>query len=181
MSCEASSKPTVQMATVDKRTSLLAYEDSSAARPLILTYGTFDLFHFGHLRLFERLASAGYRLGVGVSTDDFNIIKGKEAVVPFRERLSIVESIRHVDFAFPEETWEQKELDIRRYGAAALAMGSDWVGKFDDLPCEVVYLERTSGISSTALREAITAIVNDSSPAAPAEVERLRRLLGDMI
>ena len=120
----------------------------------VLTYGTFDLFHIGHLRLLQRLKALGTRLGVGVSTDEFNAGKGKRTIIPFESRIEIVRSLRCVDFAFPEHDWEQKAGDIARHGAAVFAMGSDWEGKFDHLRahCEVVYLPRTEGVSSTEVK-----------------------------
>lgn len=121
---------------------------------IILTYGTFDMFHVGHLNLLRSLRSMGSRLVVGVSTDEFNAIKGKETLVPFAERASIVAGIRYVDEVFPENDWEQKESDIARYNADVFAMGNDWTGKFDYLSsvCQVVYLPRTEGISSTEIK-----------------------------
>ena len=90
----------------------------------------------------------------GVSTDEFNASKGKRAVIPYVDRAAIVAAIRGVDLVFAEENWEQKADDVRRYGVTHFAMGDDWRGKFDFLKplCEVIYLERTSGISSTKIR-----------------------------
>lgn len=123
----------------------------------ILTYGTFDLFHIGHLRLLERLRAMGDRLVVGVSTDEFNASKGKKTVVPFADRIDIVRGLRCVDVAFPETCWEQKAKDIAEHQVSILGMGDDWTGKFDDLSsmCEVVYLPRTEGISSTQIRNSL--------------------------
>lgn len=120
----------------------------------MLTYGTFDLFHVGHLRLLERLAQLGDRLVVGVSTDEFNAAKGKKSLIPYADRAAIVGALGIVDEVFPEENWDQKRADIERFGIDIFGMGSDWQGKFDDLRalCEVVYLERTEGLSSTTIR-----------------------------
>lgn len=120
----------------------------------ILTYGTFDLFHIGHLRLLERLRAMGDRLIVGVSTDEFNTSKGKKTVVPFADRIAIVRGLRCVDITIAETCWEQKARDIAEHQVSILGMGNDWTGKFDNLSnlCEVVYLPRTKGISSTAIR-----------------------------
>ena len=120
----------------------------------VLTYGTFDLFHIGHLRLLERLAQLGDRLVVGVSTDEFNALKGKKSLIPYEDRAAIVAALGVVDEVIPEESWDQKEADIERLGVDVLGMGSDWEGKFDELKtiCEVVYLERTEGTSSTSIR-----------------------------
>ena len=120
----------------------------------MLTYGTFDLFHVGHLRLLERLAQLGDRLVVGVSTDEFNAAKGKKSLIPNADRAAIVGALGIVDEVFPEESWDQKKSDIERFGIDIFGMGSDWQGKFNDLGalCEVVYLERTEGLSSTTIR-----------------------------
>lgn len=120
----------------------------------VLTYGTFDLFHIGHLRILERLASLGDRLLVGVSTDEFNLGKGKRTIVPFEDRIEIVRNIRCVDGAIPEESWDQKIHDIREHDVALFGMGDDWKGKFDFLKehCEVVYLPRTAAVSSTEFK-----------------------------
>jgi glycerol-3-phosphate cytidylyltransferase len=121
----------------------------------VLTYGTFDLFHIGHLNLLRRLRALGGRLVVGVSTDEFNAAKGKRTVVPFRDRLAIVESLKFVDVAFAEHSWEQKVADIDKYEVDIFGMGDDWAGRFDALTshCEVVYLPRTSEVSSTEFKQ----------------------------
>ncbi len=124
----------------------------------IITYGTFDMFHIGHLNLLTRIKSMGGRLIVGVSTDEFNILKGKKTLIPFDQRRQIVEAISSVDLVIPEENWEQKISDIKKYGIDTFVMGNDWEGKFDHLRqyCEVVYLERTVGISTTELKQSLT-------------------------
>jgi len=124
----------------------------------VITYGTFDLFHVGHLNLLKRMRALGDRLIVGVSTDQFNEGKGKKTVVPFRDRISIVESIKYVDLAIPEESWHQKKDDIRAHCVDVFGMGDDWLGKFDDLKdeCEVVYLPRTADISSTEFKKLLS-------------------------
>ncbi len=120
----------------------------------VITYGTFDMFHVGHLRLLKRMRELGERIIVAVSTDEFNALKGKKALVPYAERREIIEAIQYVDLVIPEKSWEQKTDDIRQYSVDCFAMGSDWQGHFDHLAklCEVVYLERTQNISSTELR-----------------------------
>jgi glycerol-3-phosphate cytidylyltransferase len=125
----------------------------------VLTYGTFDLFHIGHLNILKRLSALGDRLIVGVSTDEFNAIKGKKPVVPFEQRIEIVRSIRYVSEAIPEENWEQKRADIEKFRADVFGIGEDWRGKFDDLEdkVEVVYLPRTSGISTTEMKRVLSA------------------------
>lgn len=123
----------------------------------VITYGTFDMFHIGHLNLLTRVKGLGDRLIVGVSTDEFNVLKGKKTLIPFEQRRQIVEAIRGVDLVIPESKWEQKVSDIKEYGADIFAMGNDWEGKFDHLKehCQVVYLERTDGISTTELKQSL--------------------------
>jgi glycerol-3-phosphate cytidylyltransferase len=120
----------------------------------VITYGTFDLFHYGHIRLLKRARLLGARLVVGLSTDEFNNIKGKMAYMPYRERHELLSSCRYVDEIFEEKCWEQKESDIVAFRAKVFVMGDDWKGKFDFLSslCNVVYLPRTPDISSTELR-----------------------------
>jgi glycerol-3-phosphate cytidylyltransferase len=123
----------------------------------VITYGTFDLFHYGHLRLLERAKSLGDYLIVAVSTDEFNDIKNKKCTYPYEERAEIVKAIKYVDEVIPEETWEQKATDIKDLKVDIFVMGSDWAGKFDSLKefCEVVYLERTPNISSSEIKTSI--------------------------
>ena len=124
----------------------------------IITYGTFDLFHVGHLNLLERLRALGDHLTVGVSTDGFNDTKGKQCVVSYEDRARIIAALRCVDAIIPEETWEQKPNDIQSLKIDVFGMGHDWAGKFDDLTqyCDVVYLPRTEGVSTTSLRTLIS-------------------------
>lgn len=121
----------------------------------IITYGTFDVMHIGHIRLLERARTMGDYLIVGLSTDAFNALKHKEALLPYAERKIILESLRYVDRVIPERSWEQKKIDIKKHNVTTFVMGSDWKGKFDELKdyCEVVYLPRTKGISSTLLKK----------------------------
>jgi glycerol-3-phosphate cytidylyltransferase len=121
----------------------------------VLTYGTFDLFHIGHLNLINRLAAMGDRLIIAVSTDEFNAGKGKTSVVSYEDRARIISSIKGVDLVIPETSWEQKAQDIQEHGVDIFAIGEDWAGKFDHLEdlCEVVYLPRTEGISSTEIKQ----------------------------
>ena len=127
---------------------------------VVLTYGTFDMFHIGHLKLLERLASLGDKLVVAVSSDEFNLLKGKKTIIPYEQRASIVESIKYVDLVIPEYNWNQKEEDIKKYDVDIFSMGNDWEGKFDELKeyCEVVYLPRTEGISTTDLKQQLNKI-----------------------
>lgn len=124
----------------------------------VLTYGTFDLFHVGHLNILKRLSEKGDRLIVGVSTDEFNILKGKKPIVPYEQRREIVESIKYVDLTIPEESWDQKRSDIKNYDVKVFGIGEDWRGKFDDLgdEVEVVYLPRTPGVSTTEMKRVLT-------------------------
>ncbi|RUM31820.1 MAG: glycerol-3-phosphate cytidylyltransferase [Aquifex sp.] len=124
---------------------------------VVITYGTFDLFHIGHLNLLKRAKSLGDYLIVGVSTDEFNEIKGKKSVFPYEHRAEIVRSIKYVDLVIPEKSWEQKIEDIKKYKVDVFVMGDDWKGKFDYLKeyCEVIYLPRTQGISTTELKETL--------------------------
>jgi glycerol-3-phosphate cytidylyltransferase len=126
----------------------------------ILTYGTFDMFHIGHLKLLERLKELGNRLIVAVSTDEFNEIKGKKTIIPYAQRAEIVGAIKYVDMVIPENSWEQKVKDIKKYNIDIFAMGHDWEGKFDELTkyCDVIYLQRTEGISTTVLKEQLKQI-----------------------
>lgn len=126
---------------------------------VILTYGTFDMFHIGHLRLIERLKEMGGTLIVGVSTDEFNESKGKKCIIPFEQRAQIVAAINGVAMVIPESSWDQKISDIKEYSVDVFAMGNDWERKFDYLKkyCEVYYLERTEGISTTSLKKQLSA------------------------
>ena len=123
----------------------------------VITYGTFDLFHYGHLKILERARSFGDYLIVAVSTDEFNTIKGKRCIYPYEHRAKIVEAIKYVDEVIPEKNWEQKIDDVKNFKIDIFVMGNDWVGKFDFLKdyCEVIYLPRTSNISTTQLKNDI--------------------------
>lgn len=123
----------------------------------VITYGTFDLFHIGHLKLLQRIKDLGDELIVAVSTDEFNNVKGKKTIIPYEQRAEIVRNIKCVDKVIPEHSWEQKITDIKKYNIDTFVMGDDWEGKFDFLKeyCEVVYLKRTEGISSTQLKNTL--------------------------
>ena len=120
----------------------------------VLTYGTFDLLHYGHLEILRRASLLGDKLIVGVSTDKFNEIKGKTCVLPYQKRKELIESLDYVDKVIPENNWDQKVTDIQGNNIDIFVMGDDWEGKFDELKdfCEVIYLPRTKGISSSKLR-----------------------------
>ncbi|MCI0756620.1 adenylyltransferase/cytidyltransferase family protein [Teichococcus vastitatis] len=124
----------------------------------VITFGTYDLFHIGHLRILQRARALGSRLVVGVSTDALNYSKkGLRPVFPQDERMSIVASLQHVDEVFAEESLELKGEYIRHYRADVLVMGDDWAGRFDQYKdiCEVVYLPRTEGISTTSIKHGL--------------------------
>ena len=122
----------------------------------VITYGTFDTFHYGHLELLRRSKELGDNLIVAVSTDEFNSIKGKKSLFDYKQRKQWVESIRYVDLVIPEISWNQKELDLKTYNIDILTMGDDWLGKFDHLPCKLVYFPRTREISSTLIKNKLT-------------------------
>jgi dTDP-4-dehydrorhamnose 3,5-epimerase len=121
----------------------------------ILTYGTFDLLHYGHLEILQRSRKLGSKLIVGLSTDEFNIKKGKDCKIPFEKRKELLSSIDFVNEIIPESNWEQKIDDIKKYNVDVFVMGDDWQGKFDDLNkyCEVIYLPRTIDISTSKLKK----------------------------
>lgn len=131
----------------------------------IITYGTFDLFHIGHLRLLKRVKELGNHLSVSISTDEFNSVKGKKTLIPYEQRKEIVENIKYVDLVIPETCWEQKIEDIKKYEIDIFAMGNDWDGKFDFLKeyCEVIYLPRTEDISSTEIKKQMDAFLKEHS------------------
>ena len=125
----------------------------------VLTYGTFDLLHYGHIRLLKRAKALGDYLIVALSTDEFNEIKGKKAYHNYETRKEILEAIRYVDLLIPEYDWDQKLDDVKTYHVDVVVMGSDWKDspKFEYLKdyCEVVYLDRTENISTTKIKEDI--------------------------
>lgn len=123
----------------------------------VITYGTYDLLHVGHVNLLRRASELGDRLVVGISSDEFNKLKGKQSIFSFAERKKILEAVKYVDEVFAENTWEQKRDDIKKFDADIFVMGSDWNGKFDSLSdlCEVKYLARTEDISTTYLKNKI--------------------------
>jgi glycerol-3-phosphate cytidylyltransferase len=143
------------IATAQRTHRLPAREPRVDTRTTAITYGTYDLFHVGHVRLFQRIRQRFDFLIVAVSTDEFNATKGKRSVMPFADRIELVRSCRWVDLAIPETCWEQKEQDVVVYGADAFIMGDDWRGRFDHLNalCDVIYLPRTEGVSSSLLKQ----------------------------
>lgn len=121
----------------------------------IITYGTFDLLHWGHVRLLERAKSLGDYLIVATSTDEFNAQKHKEAYHSYDHRKYILEAIRYVDMVIPETSWDQKIEDVKKYNIDTFVMGDDWKGQFDFLKdyCQVIYLPRTVGVSTTQIKK----------------------------
>ena len=122
----------------------------------VLTYGTYDLLHYGHIRLLQRARALGDYLVVALSTDEFNAGKGKTSFYPYETRKEMLEGVRYVDLVIPERSWDQKVHDVLEYHIDVVVMGDDWRGdpRFECLReyCDVVYLERTEGISTTDVK-----------------------------
>ena len=131
----------------------------------ILTYGTYDLLHYGHIRLLKRAKELGDYLIVAISTEEFNAVKGKKAYHSYETRKEMLEAIRYVDLVIPEKHWDLKRDDVINYHVDTVDMGSDWEGqeKFENLKdlCEVVYLDRTEGISTTKIKEELNLSQNN--------------------
>jgi len=123
----------------------------------IITYGTFDVLHRGHINLLKRARGLGDQLYVGLSTDEFNIRKNKNSVLPYEDRKCVLQSLFFVDFVFAEYRWEQKVSDIIKYDINIFVIGDDWTGHFDFLKphCEVRYLPRTPGVSTSLFKEKV--------------------------
>lgn len=124
----------------------------------VITYGTFDLLHYGHINLLRRAKELGDYLIVCLSTDEFNALKGKKAFFTYEQRKMLLEAIRYVDLVIPETNWEQKVNDVKEYHVDIFVIGDDWKGKFDFLKeqgVEVVYLERTKEISTTEIKKSL--------------------------
>jgi len=122
----------------------------------VITYGTFDLLHYGHINLLRKAKALGDYLIVALSTDKFNELKGKKSFFKYEERKTMLESIKYVDEVIPEENWEQKVSDCKKYNIETFVIGDDWKGKFDFLKeqgVEVVYLNRTPDISTTKIKK----------------------------
>jgi glycerol-3-phosphate cytidylyltransferase len=155
---------------------------SSSRRRVVLTYGTFDLFHVGHLNLLKRLKELGDYLVVAVSTDEFNRGKGKQTIIRYEDRIEIVRSCRYVDLAIPETRWEQKLDDVKQYDVSVFAMGDDWTGKFDFLKehCEVVYLPRTANISSTSLKTILSSFNKPQMEQMKAAIEAISAIVANL-
>ena len=122
----------------------------------VITYGTYDLLHYGHINLLRRARALGDYLIVALSTDEFNREqKGKKCYFSYEQRKQLLEAIRYVDLVIPENNWEQKISDVREFRVDTFVMGNDWTGKFDFLKpyCDVVYLPRTPEISTTQIKQ----------------------------
>ena len=128
----------------------------------VITYGTFDLLHYGHINLLRRAKSLGDYLIVGLSTDEFNWNeKEKKCYFSYQERKSLLESIRYVDLVVPENRWEQKTMDVKEFRIDTFVIGDDWKGKFDFLnnQCDVVYLPRTPEVSTTQIKRNLSSSI----------------------
>jgi glycerol-3-phosphate cytidylyltransferase len=147
---------------------------------IIITYGTFDMFHHGHLKILERAKKKGDYLIVGVSTDSFNKLKGKKSIIPYKERKEIIGNIKYVDKVIPEKNWEQKKKDIKKYNVSKLTMGSDWknskeFSKINKL-CEIEFLPRTKNVSSTKLKEIFESVNENSIKNIEKSLKLLKRI-----
>ena len=124
----------------------------------VITYGTFDLLHYGHINLLKRAKELGDYLIVCLSTDEFNALKGKKSFFTYEQRKMLLEAIRYVDLVVPETCWEQKKNDVKKYHIDIFVIGDDWKGKFDflkDEGVEVIYLPRTPEISTSQIKETL--------------------------
>ncbi|MBS9775350.1 glycerol-3-phosphate cytidylyltransferase [Candidatus Gracilibacteria bacterium] len=138
----------------------------------VITYGTFDLLHKGHINILKRAKELGDYLIVAISSDEFNLLKNKKSFYSFEERKYILEAIKYVDEIIPENNWEQKKEDIKKFNIDIFVMGDDWKGKFDELKefCEVVYLPRTPEISTTSLKSRLKSITSE-------QIENIEKVL----
>ncbi len=152
------------------------------SKKVIITYGTFDLFHIGHLELLKRLSKLGDELIVAVSTDKFNEKKGKKTIIPYKQRAKIIKAIKYVDKVIPEKSWDQKVKDVKKHNIDVFAIGNDWEGKFDFLKehCEVVYLQRTHGVSSTKLKKSLSSLSAINPDDIKMAFEILKRIKDDL-
>ena len=154
-------EPRCDSATVEIQSSeALHRTDNHIGVRRVLTYGTFDLLHYGHIRLLQRAAALGDYLIVALSTDEFNAGKGKRSFYPYQVRKEMLEALRYVDLVIPERSWEQKLNDVHDYKVDIVCMGGDWRGddRFEYLKdaCDLVYLDRTDGISTTDVKHRLS-------------------------
>lgn len=128
----------------------------------VITYGTYDVLHYGHINLLKRAKALGDYLIVALSSDEFNTIKNKRSYYSYEQRKTILEACRYVDLVIPEHNWDQKINDVQKYQADIFVMGDDWEGKFDFLKdyCEVIYLPRTPDVSSTQTKDYLKSKIN---------------------
>lgn len=147
-----------------------------------ITYGTFDMFHVGHLKLLKRIKEISGKVIVAISTDEFNLEKGKKAIIPFAQRKEIVESIKYVDLVIPEKSWEQKFEDVKKYNVDLFVMGKDWEGKFDFLKeiCEVKYLCRTENVSTSELKKNLSKFLSIEVDDIKQVIDILHSLMKDL-
>lgn len=133
-------------------------------KKIVITYGTFDLIHIGHIRLLQRARAMGDSLIVGLSTDGFNTVKHKNSFMDYESRKEILEAIRYVDLVIPEKNWGQKIDDIKKHDVDIFTIGDDWEGKFDFLKdhCNVIYLPRTRFVSSSGLKTQLSTTENNT-------------------
>jgi len=148
----------------------------------VLTYGSFDLFHIGHVRLLKRISEFGDQLIVGCSTDDFNAQKGKQSMFSYEERAEILMSCRFVTQVIPERHWEQKIEDVQKYKVDVFAMGDDWSGKFDflEVSTRVIYLPRTEGISTTQVKDIVASVKADKKLKLLNAAQNLNKLIDEL-
>jgi glycerol-3-phosphate cytidylyltransferase len=121
----------------------------------VLTYGNFDALHWGHINLLQRAKNLGDRLVVAVSTDEFSRGKNKETLYSYEERVALLKQTKLADIIIPENNWEQKVDDVKKYDVDIFVMGEDWKGKFNELKCKIIYLPRTEGISTSDIKERV--------------------------
>jgi glycerol-3-phosphate cytidylyltransferase len=149
----------------------------------LITYGTFDMFHIGHLKLLERLSKLADEVIVAVSTDEFNKLKNKKVVIPYEQRAEIVSSIKYVSKVIPERNWEQKIEDIKTLEIDIFAIGDDWAGHFDFLQeyVDVIYLPRTENISTTDLKALVANFRSDKVQELKNTVDQLSLIVANLI
>ncbi len=143
-----------------------------------ITYGTFDMFHIGHLELLKRMKTLATEVVVAVSTDEFNEVKGKKTIIPYDQRSQIIDALVYVDKVIPENSWNQKINDVQNHDIDLFVMGDDWEGKFDFLKthCDILYLPRTGGISSSKLKTSLDTLSSINTDEINQAFEILKRI-----